>query len=145
MSSSSTNTSPSSWQSISTTRRALVLDAIPSQWRLPPGTPPEGQTNVLDIPETCGILGPKQLEITSLTATELVSELASGKLSSAAVTEAFCIRAAIAHQLVNCLTDFFPQEALARAAELDDILASELFVPIYRTLEYCWQQDTYWK
>jgi amidase len=132
MPSSSSPTSSSSWESISATRRALVQDAIPPQWRLPQGTPPEGQTNVLDIPETCGVLSPEQLEITSLTATELVLKLARGSLSSVTVTEAFCMRAAIAHQLVNCLTDFFPREALTRAAELDHILASELCVSLCR-------------
>lgn len=40
------------------------------------------------------------------------------------VTRAFCKRAAIAHQLTNCLTEVFFDDALKRASELDDHLAS---------------------
>src|ERR1700753_925277 len=118
--------SPSNWQSIASKAQAAVIAAIPSKWKLPAGIPKPGQTNVLDVPETCGILSPKQLEITSFTASELVKKLRTAELSAVAVTEAFCARAAIAHQLVNCLTDYFPEEALARAEELDRILAGKV-------------------
>jgi amidase len=40
------------------------------------------------------------LAITESTAVDLVSEMAAGKLTSVAVTTAFCKRAALAHQLV---------------------------------------------
>jgi hypothetical protein len=116
------------WQSIATKAQSAVITAIPSKWKLPAGIPRPGQTNVLDVPETCGILSPKQLEITSLTASELVTKLRTAELSAVVVTEAFCARAAIAHQLVNCLTDYFPEEALARAEELDRILTSKLSI-----------------
>ncbi|OJJ59809.1 hypothetical protein ASPSYDRAFT_78137 [Aspergillus sydowii CBS 593.65] len=49
--------------------------------------------------------------------------LAAGKLTSVTVTTAFCKRAAIAHQLTNCLHEFFPEMALARAQYLDDYMA----------------------
>lgn len=66
--------------------QASVHDAIPKKWKAP--------AKVL-------VLTSAQIEITEQTATELVVKLASGKLSSIEVTEAFCARAAIAHQLVS--------------------------------------------
>ncbi|KAF2159074.1 hypothetical protein M409DRAFT_38002 [Zasmidium cellare ATCC 36951] len=104
--------------------QAGVLDAIPKKWRLPTTHLELAENaNVVDVPRTCGILSPEQIAITEQTATELLSKLASGKLSSVEVTEAFCARAAIAHQLTNCLMDFFPEKALRTASALDDHLA----------------------
>ncbi|KAL1896131.1 hypothetical protein Sste5346_004873 [Sporothrix stenoceras] len=62
----------------------------------------------------------EQLRITELDASALVTLLADRQLTSLQVTEAFCARAAIAHQLVNCLTVFFPDKALAEARRLDE-------------------------
>ncbi|KAJ5620906.1 hypothetical protein N7510_004890 [Penicillium lagena] len=100
--------------------RAEVNDSIPPAWRLTPEQLrlPEG-ASVIDMPRTCGLLTPKHMEITEATATELLSKISIGELSSSEVTEAFCIRAAIAHQVTNCLTAFFPEEGLQTAAALD--------------------------
>lgn len=82
--------------------QAGVLDSIPKKWRLTPAQLKLAEdANVIDVPLTCGILTPEQIAITEQTATELLSKLAAGKLSSVDVTEAFCARAAIAHQLVS--------------------------------------------
>ncbi|KAJ9609603.1 hypothetical protein H2200_005931 [Cladophialophora chaetospira] len=95
------------WQQIASTAQQSVINSIPAKWRLP---------QTLDPSLT-------DLDITEQTASELVAQLREGKLSSVEVTEAFCGRAAIAHQCVNCLTAFFPDEGLARAKQLDEILA----------------------
>ncbi|EXJ68811.1 uncharacterized protein A1O5_07742 [Cladophialophora psammophila CBS 110553] len=110
------------WQVIASNAQANLLNSIPSRWRLPESVDPS-VTDVRAIPRTCGLLTEKQLSITEQTASELVAQLKDARLSSVEVTEAFCARAAIAHQCVNCLTAFFPEEALARAKELDDLLA----------------------
>ncbi|KAH0837145.1 putative amidase [Fonsecaea pedrosoi] len=110
------------WQDIASKAQAGLLNSIPPKWRLPEPVDPSVM-DVRGIPRACGLLTEKQLLITEQTASELVPQLRDGKLSSVEVTEAFCARAAIAHQCVNCLTAFFPDEALARAKELDDILA----------------------
>jgi len=47
--------------------------------------------------------------------------LASGDLSCATVTTAFCKAAAVAHQVTNCLTEIFFTQALERAKELDAV------------------------
>lgn len=63
-----------------------------------------------------------ELDITVLTATELVHALAQGKLSSLQVTEAFCKRASFATQLLNCCTEIMFEDALERAKYLDEYL-----------------------
>jgi amidase len=75
-----------------------VLESIPPKWKISSQT--QIPSNVMEIPKSCGILTPKQIEITEQTATELLEQLANGSLSSVEVTEAFLARAAIAHQLV---------------------------------------------
>lgn len=61
--------------------------------------------------------------ITTTPIEKLLDLLATGKLSSVRCTEAFLRRAVLAHQLVNCCTDFFPDLALNRAKECDEYLA----------------------
>jgi amidase len=41
------------------------------------------------------------------------------QLTSVEVTEAFLVSAAVAQQATGCLSEFFPEEARARARELD--------------------------
>lgn len=100
-----------------------VLDSIPKQWRLSIEAKARAQTNPKRGIVECGILSRRQIRITELSASELLQRIYDGRLSSYDVTEAFCARAAIAHQLVNCLVDFFPEEALAQAKALDDEFA----------------------
>lgn len=102
--------------------QATVLNAIPEPWRINKAS----FTDNLDSREAvrkCGILTTEQLAITELTATELLKEMHDGKLTAVAVMEAFCARAAIAHQMVNCLTEFFPEEASEIAQSLDKVFA----------------------
>lgn len=79
--------------------------------------------NVTQIPRECGLLKAEELDITeSYDAVGIAEAIASGKLTSRAVVSAFGKRAAIAHQLTSCLTEWFLDEALQRADELDKIL-----------------------
>lgn len=88
----------SSVQEIARKAQQAVLDCIPAKWKL--SAQFQTESNVMDIPKTCGTLTPQQIAITEQTATELLGQLALGSLSSIEVTEAFLARAAIAHQLV---------------------------------------------
>lgn len=72
----------------------------------------------------CGILSASQLAIIKCTATDLLQQLAQKRLTSVEVTEAFCASAAIAHQILNCLVEFFPDEAINHAKELDGQLSN---------------------
>lgn len=90
------------WQENSAAARQRLMDSIPSKWRLQT-PPPESQTDVRSVPRDCRLLTERQLEITEQNASELMPQLLNGSLSSVEVTEAFCARAAIAHQCVCCI------------------------------------------
>ncbi|KAJ6145433.1 hypothetical protein N7470_009328 [Penicillium chermesinum] len=107
------------YERIALEKRANRERSIPEEWRLPKGHVPEDQLNVTDVPMHCGILTEKECEITELAAAELVERIQSRELSSYEVTLAFCKRAAIAQQLVNCLSEIFFEKALQTAAALD--------------------------
>lgn len=125
------------WKTLAAEKKSQLEASIPPEWRIK--TLPTGDS-VMSFPGRSGILTLEELNITESPATELVQDLASGKLSSVAVTTAFCKRAALAQQLVsrsflvsvecliadilqtNCCHEFFPELALARAQYLDDYL-----------------------
>lgn len=112
------------WQKLIDEKRASNLEKIPKGWRLTSDLLSkilsDPHANVLSVPASCGILTAKEIEITeSPDATALLQKLAKGELSAYEVTLAFCKRAAIAQQLVNCLTEIFFEQALERAKELD--------------------------
>ncbi|KAF2229619.1 putative glutamyl-tRNA amidotransferase subunit A [Viridothelium virens] len=87
-----------------------------------PNVPDELPLNVTAIPTQ--LLTAEELEITGQTAEQLLPKLASGKLSSVAVVNAFLRRAGLAQKLTNCITELLPHRALSRAAYLDDYLAT---------------------
>jgi amidase len=90
------------WQEIAARAQKAVHTSIPEEWKIPTDLLPKSQqANVLDVPRTCGILSPMDIEITEQTASELLVKLSTGQLKSVDVTRAFCARAAIAHQLVS--------------------------------------------
>jgi amidase len=93
----------SSWQDIAQAKQNERASRIPKEWIIPEDLY-KSRTNVIDVPETCGLLTAEELDITSNhDATALLEKLAGGTLSSEAVTVAFCKRAAIAQQLVRSL------------------------------------------
>jgi amidase len=91
----------STWESISARKKQEQQSRIPQAYILPATFKP-GRNNVLDAPRKCDLLTAKELNITeAYDATALAAEIATGRLTSLQVTEAFCKRAAIAHQLVS--------------------------------------------
>ena len=111
-----------SWKSIVDEKRARQLAAIPSEWRLsqPASTSSE---SLLEIIQSCGILSSQELQWTEvIDINALVSLVASREVSSVQLTTAFCKRAAVSQQLSKCLTEFFFDQALMRAKELDEHL-----------------------
>ncbi|EPQ60789.1 amidase [Gloeophyllum trabeum ATCC 11539] len=107
------------WQELAKAKREQLQQGIPKEWTISP----RSESNVLQIPGECGVLSSQELEITSLSdVSVLLRNIATAKWSSLEVTRAFCKRAAIAHQVTNCLTDAFFDSALKKAAELDDYL-----------------------
>lgn len=92
------------WQSIASRKQQEQINAIPKNWTLKT-RPAASRNNVLAIPQECGILSAREIELTEkYDATALVKELAAKRLKSVGVVTAFCKRAAIAQQLVNLLS-----------------------------------------
>lgn len=98
-------------------------DKVPKELRLPRHIIKDPPQNVTNIPQECGLLTKKEIEITeNYDATALAEAISDGKLSSVAVATAFGKRAIIAHQLTCCLTEWFMDEAIERARYLDEYL-----------------------
>ncbi len=88
------------WREIVAQKRKEQADAIPIDWILD-NLPPKEVFNVVDFPEKCGLLTPKEIEITNTEVDVLLEKLANSIWTSFDVTTAFCKRAIIAHQLVR--------------------------------------------
>jgi Asp-tRNA(Asn)/Glu-tRNA(Gln) amidotransferase A subunit family amidase len=120
--------SSSPWVSIARRKRAARAAAIPPKWSISasllPTDPPHpslGPQSVLHIPSQ--LLSAPELEITEgHTVATLLSAIARKRYTAAEVVDAFSHRAAIAHQLTNCLTEPLFAQAATRAAWLDDYL-----------------------
>jgi len=109
-----------SWQEISAKAKQKVFDDIPAEWKIAQDKLPEGDVlDVTGLPTKCGILSEKEIDITESYATDIVAMIATGEWTAEDVTRAFCKRAAIAHQLTNCLTVIMFDDAISRAKELD--------------------------
>ncbi|OJI99562.1 hypothetical protein ASPVEDRAFT_123322 [Aspergillus versicolor CBS 583.65] len=112
------------WEQKVQSKQAQTAAVIPREWILPTDILRNSSTNVLNVPKTSGILTEREIHITEdYDATALLQKLAAGDFSSVEVTAAFCKRAAIAQQVTCCLTEMFFDKALARAKQLDEILA----------------------
>ncbi|KAF2034032.1 acetamidase [Setomelanomma holmii] len=110
---------PEKWQLVSWAKKDEQFARIPFEWRLC-SLPAADVTNYINIPRTCGLLTEDELKIIeNYDATALVDAIRSRNLKCVDVTRAFCKRAAIAHQLTNCLTEIFFEDALKHAEELD--------------------------
>jgi amidase len=110
------------WQDIAAQKRKTLASLIPLEWRITGIPSPTELRHAVEFPER--FLAAGEVAITRATASELVAKLATGELTSKAVTRAFCHRAAVAHQIVNCLVEIFFDEALAQAEALDDHFAA---------------------
>ncbi|GJJ09663.1 hypothetical protein Clacol_003887 [Clathrus columnatus] len=109
------------WRDLVKEKKLRQQAAIPEAWIISP--PPSSRLNVLELPEETGLLTPREVEITESHVEDLLPKLASGAWSAVDVTGAFSKRAIIAHQVVNCLTEIFIEQALQRAAVLDEYLS----------------------
>lgn len=86
------------WQEIVADKLARLDGSIPAEWRLKEAPTDD---SVMDYPAKSGILTEQELNITSLSAVDLLAKIAAGEFTAVAVVTAFSKRAAIAHQLVS--------------------------------------------
>ncbi|KAM0123492.1 hypothetical protein ACHAP3_011088 [Botrytis cinerea] len=110
------------WKAIGALKRDALLSLIPEEWRIP--LPLPSSTILPDV--TVHIrqyLSAKEVEITETDAVDIIRKTSSGDWTCSAVTEAFCHRAALAHQMINCLHEIMFASALQSASELDAYFA----------------------
>jgi amidase len=107
------------WENRARAKRTSLYSAIPREWRLTPAqlSSVESFRNVTPVPRT--FLADTEITITESKPLELLANIHSGTWSAELVMSAFCHRAVIAHQLVNCLTEILFEDALQQARELD--------------------------
>lgn len=109
------------WEEKAQAKREKLAASIPAEWLIPKDKmPPEETLDVSDFPKTSGLLTERELEITETNLIPLAHKIAAGEWTSTEVTKAFCHRAAIAHQLVNCCVEIFFDVAIASAQMLDE-------------------------
>lgn len=104
-------------------KRATQLTLIPSAWRLSETLQDNPPASSVETIRASGILSADELAWTDTAdIRDLVELVKSQRVTSEALTTAFCKRAAIAQQVTKCLTEIFFDKALKRARELDDHL-----------------------
>ncbi|EKJ74561.1 hypothetical protein FPSE_05311 [Fusarium pseudograminearum CS3096] len=114
----------STWESRAAAKRAEVLDKIRPEWRLSPKDLERArQQRDITGPFIQQFLDERDVSVTSMTSAPILKALGEGKLSAVQVASAFCKRAAVAHQINNCLHEVFFDQALERAKYLDDYFA----------------------
>ncbi|RSM03938.1 hypothetical protein CEP52_007116 [Fusarium oligoseptatum] len=120
-----------SWEHLVFRKRESLRDCIPQAWKLNQDVltslTESGDTRLISLNpvKKSGILNNFEVEITEKhSAAQLVREMARGELKAVEVVTAFCKRAAIAQQLLSCLTEMFFQEAIEHAQRLDEYYAA---------------------
>nr|KMM65355.1 glutamyl-tRNA(Gln) amidotransferase subunit A [Coccidioides posadasii RMSCC 3488] len=103
-------------------KRESILHLIPEKWRLQE-IPSAAQQRDVTGSYIQQFLTPREIEITETDAVGILACTTTGKWKCVEVTEAFCHRAALAHQFVNCLHEIFFDAALEDAKRLDAYFA----------------------
>ncbi|WWC88918.1 uncharacterized protein L201_003833 [Kwoniella dendrophila CBS 6074] len=109
------------WKQRANALKEELDSCIPEEWKLKT-SPDSLPLNTINIVSDSGILSKEELGIISIDATDLASSIAKKKYTAVEVATAYAKSAAIAHQATNCLSRFFPKEALERAKWLDEQL-----------------------
>lgn len=118
------NTMTKNWEDAAQLKRISVNNSIPSKWvneTIKDDMIKAGFSNTKAYLDS--ILPEEEVAITELTVLELQVKIASGDLTAASVANAYCHRAALAHQILNCCSEIFFDKALETAKKLDEYFA----------------------
>ncbi|MCJ1402542.1 Acetamidase [Xylographa trunciseda] len=108
-----------SWQEKATAKRDSVNALIPEPWRLEAPVPSTDKQRDVTGKFLWQYLSDREVQITESNAVEIVNHTTTGDWTAEEVTKAFCHRASLAHQIVNCLHEIFFDAAIENAKELD--------------------------
>ncbi|KAE8445125.1 hypothetical protein EG329_013727 [Mollisiaceae sp. DMI_Dod_QoI] len=111
------------WQTLAKEKRESVNALIPKAWLLPSPVPPVAEQRDVTGKYIQQFLSQAEIEITETDAVGIVKKTTSAEWKARDVAEAFCHRAALAHQMVNCLHEIFFDAAIADAQRLDEYFA----------------------
>ncbi|KAK0527219.1 hypothetical protein OC842_004937 [Tilletia horrida] len=116
-----------SYEAVAAAHRQALLDKIPAALRVRTDewSGRTFQERLASSADAQRILASVRAEQCERAAVDLVHDLQTGVLSVEEVTRAFLAMAALAHQATACLSDYFYEEALARARELDKVPLAE--------------------
>lgn len=113
-----------SWQKIALAKQEDLLKNIPEKFKL--------DQRVIDDPSLVNIVEyldsvcpESETRIVKSSLASLKKQLEQGKLKSVEVLDAFARRACYAHQLTNCLSEIFLDDAYKRAKELDKYMETQ--------------------
>lgn len=96
------------WQINAEAKRQSILAALPPKWRIKENAyPPPDQRDVTGSSYIQSLLTPREIEITETDAVGITEATTTGTWSAVEVAEAFCHRAAIAHQLVSTFASVY--------------------------------------
>lgn len=88
------------WKTLAQTKRNSVNALIPKEWRLSSPLPSVDEQRDVTGKYIRQFLSEREIEITETDAVGIVGKTTTGAWKAREVAEAFCHRAAIAHQLV---------------------------------------------
>ncbi|KAK5127721.1 hypothetical protein LTR08_004313 [Meristemomyces frigidus] len=106
------------WKAKGKAKADSILALIPKEWRLESIPSVEEQRDVTGL-YIQQFLSKQEIAITETDAVGIVCKTTAGAWTAVEVAKAFCHRAALAHQLVNCLHEIFFDAAIADAERTD--------------------------
>ncbi|CUM46484.1 uncharacterized protein AC631_03817 [Debaryomyces fabryi] len=110
-----------SWEDIVEAKRNVVKASIPSDWINDSIKEDMIQAKYINTYEYLdSILPQAEVDITSLTMLQLQCKIRKGELKALTVAKAYCHRAAMAQQILNCCSEIFFDKAFEQAKELDN-------------------------
>ncbi|KAI5292011.1 Acetamidase [Ascosphaera acerosa] len=108
------------WETACRNKREDLRARIREDWLLREELPDKATTRDFTGDFVRLTLSAREVEITETEVFEILQKTTAGEWTAREVAEAFCHRAAVAHQLVNCLHEIFFEAALRDADALDE-------------------------
>lgn len=110
-----------SWEQKVKAKRSQLRSKIPKHWVIDDHTLRKLKNEKQALNKNLDSLCSKsENEITQSTILKLKHKLSLKELTCLEITEAFCHRAALCHQVVNCLSEIMFEQALSSAKKLDE-------------------------
>jgi amidase len=98
------------WEKTAQAKREAILARIPKEWILEEIPTPEEQKDVTgEYVHLKRLLTDREIEITEADAVDIVDKAASRTWTAVEIVQAFCHRAAIAHQMVSVTCNNRPE------------------------------------